>query len=237
MERDGGGMTLWPDFPTSQHDVVLADPPWGYYGQQDKWGAAAKFYETSPDDALRALPVRHLMKHKSVLFLWATSPRLDFAIDCIRAWGLHYRGVSFVWVKTRKDGQPIGAQGVRPSIVKPTVEYVLAASPVEKGRPLPLADEGVPNVVLAPRGAHSEKPSEIPERIERLYPELSKIELFARHRRPGWTSWGDQVDAGPQEASVRKPRVGQRPAAGQRARPEPSARSPLLALMGGAADD
>lgn len=203
----------WPDFPTGQYDVILADPPWSYFGQQDKWGAAAKFYATSPDERLRALPVRRLMHPRSVLFLWATSPRLDFAIDCLRAWGLHYRGVAFVWVKTRRDGGVIGAQGVRPSIVKPTAEYVLAASLLAKGRPLPLADEGVENVVLAARGAHSQKPGEVAARIERLYPNASKLELFARARRPGWDSWGDQVDAGPQPASRRKPRAKPAPSA------------------------
>lgn len=197
----------WRDLPDQAFDVVLADPPWGYYGAQDKWGAAAKFYETSPDEALLAFPMKRLMARRSVLFLWATSPRLDLAVRCIEAWGLHYRGVAFVWVKTRKDGQPIGAQGVRPSIVKPTVEYVLAASPQKTGRPLLLADESVPNVVMAPRGLHSEKPAEIADRIERLYPDAARLELFCRSPRPGWSAWGDQVEAGPQPASVRKPRV------------------------------
>lgn len=194
----------WSDFPNDRHEVVLADPPWGYWGPQDKWGAAAKFYATSPDEALLRLPVRRVMARRSVLFLWATAPRLDFAIDCIRAWGLHYRGVAFVWVKTRRDGAPIGAQGVRPSIVKPTTELVLAASPVAKGRPLPLADEGVPQVVMAPRAMHSEKPSEVADRIERLYPMAARLELFARRRREGWGAWGDQTDLGPQPAAVRK---------------------------------
>lgn len=198
----------WRDLPDRAFDVVLADPPWGYHGLQDKWGAAAKFYETSPDESLLAFPMRRLMKRRSVLFLWATSPRLDFAMKCIKAWGLHYRGVAFVWVKTRKDGRPVGAQGVRPSIVKPTAEYVLAASPVAKGRPAPIADEGVENVVLAPRGAHSEKPDDVAARIERLYPDAGRLELFARKPRAGWTAWGDQVEAGPQPASVRKPRAG-----------------------------
>lgn len=196
---------LWPGFPTGPYDVVLADPPWGYWGPQDKWGAAAKFYATSPDEALLRMPMRRVMARRSVLFLWATAPRLDFAMDCIRAWGLSYRGVAFVWVKTRKDGGPIGAQGVRPSIVKPTTELVLAASPVARGRPLPIADEGVPQVVMAPRAMHSEKPAEVAARIERLYPNASKLELFARRRREGWDAWGDQADLGPQPASVRKP--------------------------------
>jgi N6-adenosine-specific RNA methylase IME4 len=26
-----------------------------------------------------------------------------------------------------------------------------------------------------------------------MYPELPKIELFARHARPGWAAWGNQA--------------------------------------------
>jgi N6-adenosine-specific RNA methylase IME4 len=173
-----------------QYDVVLVDPPWSYYGQQDKWAAAAKFYTLMADEDVLALPIVRLLHRRSVVFLWATSPRLDFAIRCLREWGLYYRGVAFVWVKTKRTGEPIGAQGVRPSIVKPTTEFVLAGSRLEKGRPLPLADEAVPQVVLAPKGAHSAKPVDVHERIERLYPTASRIELFARAARSGWDTWG-----------------------------------------------
>lgn len=176
-----------------QFDVVLTDPPWSYHGQQDKWGAAAKFYPTMSDEELVSLPVGGLLSPKSVLFMWATGPRLDFAVDLIRAWGLHYRGVSWVWVKTKKDGTPVGAQGVRPSVVKPTCEYVLAASPAAKGRPLPLADESIPNTVLAPKMEHSRKPDIVHQYIERMYPNASKLEMFARRPREGWRVWGNEV--------------------------------------------
>lgn len=182
--------------PDQRYDVVLLDPPWSYHGQQDKWGAAAKFYTTMSDDELVKLPVGDLVFRHSVVFCWATSPRLDFAVDCLRAWGLHYRGVAFVWVKTTRAGIPIKAQGVRPSIVKPTCEFVLAASPSAKGRPMPLSSESVVNTVLAPVGAHSEKPEAVQDRIEQLYPDASRLEMFARRRRPGWDCWGDEAPAG-----------------------------------------
>ncbi len=117
-------------------DVIVADPPWSYTGSQTKWAAAAKFYQTMTDaDLLAFNGITRRLAPRGVLFLWATGPRLDFALQCIDAWGLHYRGMAFVWVKTRADGAPIGAQGVRPSIVKPTTEFVLAASRVHKGTP------------------------------------------------------------------------------------------------------
>jgi N6-adenosine-specific RNA methylase IME4 len=97
-------------------------------------------------------------------------------------------------VKTRKDNlTPIGAQGVRPSVVKPTTEFVIVASNVTKGRPLPLADEGVPHVVLAAKMEHSRKPDEIHRRIERLYPGATKLEMFARRPMNGWSVWGNEV--------------------------------------------
>lgn len=180
--------------PDKKYDVVYADPPWFYYGSQIKWGAAAKFYNTASDADLLSFPMSELLSERGVLFLWATWPRADFAVDCIRAWGLTYRGGAFVWVKTKKDGKtPIGAQGVRASCVKPTTEPVLWASRVKKGRPMRLSDEGVPHVVMAPRAGHSEKPHEVRRRIERLYPDASKLELFARHSAPGWDSWGDEA--------------------------------------------
>lgn len=175
-------------------DVVYADPPWAYFGSPKKMGAAGKHYELMSDEQLLQLPVRDLLTDRGVLFLWATSPRLDFAVDLIRSWGLSYRGVAFVWVKTRKDGAPIGAQGVRPSIVKPTTEFVLSASPVKRGRPMRLGSEAVPQVVMAPRREHSRKHDEVRSRIEILYPLASRLELLARTQTPGWICWGDQVD-------------------------------------------
>jgi N6-adenosine-specific RNA methylase IME4 len=185
--------SMWQDLPYRSYDVILADPPWSYYGQQDKWTAAAKFYPTAPDEAIASLPIPDLLAKKGVLFLWTTSPRFDAAIECLKEWKLYYRGIAFVWVKARKDGKPIGAQGIRPSIVKPTAEYVIAASKVAKGRPLKLCDESIPNVVLAPRREHSQKPDEVQGFIERMYPDASRLEMFARSTRPGWDAWGNEV--------------------------------------------
>lgn len=185
---------LYINLPAQKFDVALIDPPWSYFGDQTKDGAAAKFYGTLTDEEIYKLPVRDMLNERSVAFVWATAPRLDAALDSIKAWGLHYRGVAFVWVKTNKDGIPIGARGVRPSIVKPTCEFVLACSTVKKGRPLPIADESIRNTVLAPTTEHSAKPYVVHERIEALYPQASRIELFAREQREGWYCWGNQIN-------------------------------------------
>ncbi|MGB3549355.1 MAG: MT-A70 family methyltransferase [Candidatus Binatus sp.] len=39
------------------------------------------------------------------------------------------------------------------------------------------------------------KPQLAYEIIERMYPALPKLELFARGRREGWIAWGNQAAA------------------------------------------
>jgi N6-adenosine-specific RNA methylase IME4 len=50
----------------------------------------------------------------------------------------------------------------------------------------------VRNLIVAPVREHSRKPDEIYQHIEQLW-NGPYVELFARHRREGWQSWGDQL--------------------------------------------
>jgi len=51
------------------------------------------------------------------------------------------------------------------------------------------------SIIEAARGAHSRKPDEAYEMIERMFPDLLKLELFARQTRPGWEAWGNKIGA------------------------------------------
>src|SRR5262249_20091264 len=60
--------------------------------------------------------------------------------------------------------------------------------------PTPPENTRPPSVLYAPRRGHSRKPDEAYALIERMYPDLPKIELFARGEiRPGWTVWGNEA--------------------------------------------
>jgi N6-adenosine-specific RNA methylase IME4 len=59
--------------------------------------------------------------------------------------------------------------------------------------PPPPIEARASSVIHAARGEHSEKPVEFYELIERMYPTLPRIELFARAARDGWGSWGNQA--------------------------------------------
>ena len=61
--------------------------------------------------------------------------------------------------------------------------------------PAPAPGEQFPQSVRSRRREHSRKPDEFYEAIERLYPNVVKLEMFARNLRPGWRSWGNQIDS------------------------------------------
>ena len=184
-----------PPFPTKQYEIVYADPPWFYYGSQIKDAAAAKHYPLMSQEELAALPVRSIMAKRAALFLWCTGPRLNFAIELIESWGLHYRGVAYVWVKINRRGEPIRGQGVPPTFTKPTTEFVLAATTMPTGRPFPILDLGQAQVLFAPRSEHSRKPAIVREQIESLCGKRPRIELFARESASGWDAWGAELAA------------------------------------------
>jgi hypothetical protein len=63
-----------------------------------------------------------------------------------------------------------------------------------KGEP-PMAPPAVmpASVIRERRREHSRKPEASYAIIDRMYPDLPKLELFARQRRKGWDAWGNEV--------------------------------------------
>jgi len=186
-------------FPTGKWDIIYIDPPWRYYrgdtkaGYTDYSGAAEKHYPTMSEEEICALPMRSIMSDTSVVFMWATGPMLASAIRAIDAWNLWYRGVTYVWIKTKQDGKLMGAFGTIPTFTKPKTEFVLAATIRKRARPFPITTIKQDQLIFAPRGRHSEKPDEVRQRIVELCGDRSRIELFARNRSPGWDAWGNEV--------------------------------------------
>jgi N6-adenosine-specific RNA methylase IME4 len=39
------------------------------------------------------------------------------------------------------------------------------------------------------------KPEALPDRIDEVWPDATKAELFARRVRPGWYCWGNELPA------------------------------------------
>lgn len=176
-------------------EIVLADFPWFYtpYGTQKitypmmTYAQVARF-DWSP-----------ILAKSAAVFCWTTGPKKEAQMRAMRCWrrqGLYFQGEAFVWIKTKQDGTPIGASGVRPRVIKPLTESVLVYTTNEKNRVFKVEDEGVVQTVFAPKagsGRHSAKPK-IHDRIERVYGDRPRIELFCRGASPeGWAAHGDEA--------------------------------------------
>nr|DAJ06399.1 MAG TPA: N6 adenosine methyltransferase subunit [Caudoviricetes sp.] len=114
-----------------------------------------------PED-IYDLPVQDIAADDCLLFMWATFPNLEIALETIRRWGFKYKTAAFVWVK-RNRKSPGWFWGLG-NWTRANPEVCLLAT---KGNPK-RASRAVHSVIDTPIGRHSEKPAETRDRIVRL---------------------------------------------------------------------
>ena len=185
-------MAAFPALPQGRFGIVYADPPWDYKGQlqhagpgSGDTGGAARHYPTVTLDMLAALDVPRIRAPDSLLFMWSSSPHLDQAIDLGKRWGFAWATVAFVWDKQRAN----------PGFY--TLSQCELCLVFKHGRiPAPRGARNVRQLVSEKRSGHSRKPEEVRARIDAMFPDAAKIELFARDPAEGWTAWGLDADGG-----------------------------------------
>lgn len=169
-----------PIIPEDKYELIYADPPWEYNFTQSPTRTIEKEYPTMKLKEICKLRVPSAKD--CILFLWCTSPKLyPEGMEVIKSWGFTYK-TSMVWVKD-KIGMGYYARSRH--------EFILIAT---KGNPgVPEPSDRYDSVIEQPRTEHSKKPEIVYEMIEKMYPNKKKIELFARNKREGWNTWGNEV--------------------------------------------
>ena len=185
---------IFPSLPNHRFDIIYADPPWDYKGQLQHAGAgsadtggAMRHYPTVTLSDLKTLDIASIASEDCLLFMWATNPHLDQAIDLGKAWGFAWATVAFVWDKVR----------VNPGFY--TLSQCELCLVFKMGKiPTPRGARNMRQMVREKRGPHSRKPEEVRERIDLMFPEQSKIELFARRQNGAnsWFYWGLEAEHG-----------------------------------------
>jgi N6-adenosine-specific RNA methylase IME4 len=186
-------MTLTPETiidDGGKFGTVLADPPWQFANRTGKMAPEHQRlyrYRTMKIDDICALPVRKVVAPKSHLYLWVPNALLSWGLRVVEAWGFEYK-TNIVWLKIRKDGGPDG-RGVG-FYYRNVTELVLFGI---RGHLRTFAPgRRMVNVIASMKREHSRKPEELYDMIEQCSPGPF-LELFARHPRPGWTQWGDEI--------------------------------------------
>ena len=172
----------------NQYDLVLADPPW----KQAKGGKkSVRPVSSGTELDYSVCSIEEIKEHlrqatslcpgDSVLFLWTIDKYLFEAQQITEELGykLHAR---MVWNKV--TGIPAAFT------VRYGHEYLLY---MYKGKlqPVALEERGKIHTVFTEKvQRHSQKPEISYEIINRLYPDLKKLEMYDRTKRDGWDRWG-----------------------------------------------
>jgi N6-adenosine-specific RNA methylase IME4 len=146
-------------------------------------------YSTMELDEISALPVVNLAASVCHLYLWVPNALLPEGLRVMSSWGFQYK-TNLVWHKIRKDGGPDG-RGVG-FYFRNTTELVLFGIRGKHARTLSPGRRQV-NILKTMKREHSRKPDELYDLIEGCS-HGPFVELFARGKRTGWSSWGNQAD-------------------------------------------
>lgn len=179
------------DIPRNYYNLIYADPPW----KQSKGGKKAVRenssgipldYPTCSLDEIRShlKAVTDTIDGNSILFMWTIDKYLFEAQQIAESLGykLHAR---MIWDKV--TGIPAAFT------VRFGHEYLLY---MYRGKLTPVAkdERGKIHTVFREQVTrHSKKPEIAYEIIERLYPGLNKLEMYARNIRENWDSWGNEI--------------------------------------------
>lgn len=179
---------------TLKYQLIYADPPWNFKTRSPKGEgrSAKKHYKDGKAmsiDEIKRLPVGDISEDNSVLLMWVTDPFLEKGFEVIKSWGFQYKTVGFYWAKqcAKSEAWAIG----NGYYTRANPEQCLLAT---KGDGLKRLDKSVRKLIVSKIREHSRKPDEAYERIEKLFGDVSRIELFARHKWDGWDVWGNEVD-------------------------------------------
>lgn len=168
-------------FMFKTYDVILSDPPWKYSFSKSSNRKVENHYPTMTVGEI--CNIRVPAAFNSVLYLWATAPKLPEALEVMKAWGFKYK-THACWDK-EKIGMGYWFRGQHELLLVGTKGKM---SPPESG-------VRISSMIRAKRdNKHSKKPSKVYDFIERAFPEASKLEMFARNTRPGWDSIGNEID-------------------------------------------
>ena len=162
------------------------DPPWeqpiiGRLKDPRHSRADKLPYPTLSVDQLRTLPVDRMAEDNAHMWLWTTNAFLPDGLDLMEAWGFKYM-MPIHWVKPSGFGMwwvhrtqtlLFGYRGKLDMRERSCIPTYVFASPKRNG--------------------HSTKPESSYELIEQVSHE-ARLEIFGRRTRPGWTTWGNEID-------------------------------------------
>jgi N6-adenosine-specific RNA methylase IME4/ParB-like chromosome segregation protein Spo0J len=161
--------------------VIVADPPWPYEPRKDDPSHRANLgYPQMSIAQICAAPVASIAAPDCILWLWTTNFDMRRAFAVLDAWGFEERTI-LTWAKDRMGfGDWLRGQ---------TEHCVFAI----RGKPI-VELTNQTTLLRGPLRAHSQKPIEFYDFVEKLCPAPRYAYLFSRYRHNDkWDCHGDEA--------------------------------------------
>ncbi len=173
------------------YSCLVIDPPWHYeLRKADETHRNRIPYRSMALNQILDLPVPELSERAGcVLWLWYTNNHAAEAVKCLERWRFELKTI-LTWEKVTKAGTPHIGTG---HWLRNCTEHCFLAT---RGKVSSFAHTKLltnqSTILRAPRTEHSRKPEAFYQLVEQLC-QSSKLEMFARRKREGWDSWGDEL--------------------------------------------
>jgi len=179
------------ELPQGKYDVIYIDPPWRYdFAPTTNISIDVKHYPTLVLEEIinykdkKGKLIIDLFYKDSVIFLWATNPKLNEALELMKEWEFIYK-TNFCWDKVKPIARGMGYWSLGQH------ELLLVGTKGEFSPPE--NSKKVPSLFSIEKTTHSRKPEYVYELIENYFPDHKYLELFSTKKRRRWTSWGDKM--------------------------------------------
>lgn len=166
-----------------EYKTILIDPPYYEIGGGKIKRGADRHYPLMKTKDIKIVCWEQLVdkvNDNAHLYLWVTNNFLKDGLEIMEFLGFRYI-TNICWAKKSFGlGQYFRGQ------------HELCLFGVKGKLPSQAVPRNVPTLLIADKTKHSSKPVKMYDYIERTSPP-PRLELFARNKREGWDSWGDQV--------------------------------------------
>lgn len=166
--------------------------------------------------------IKKISNDQCALLMWVTSPHLITALNLMKEWGFEYKTVGFVLVKLNKKTPHHIEEQVNKHVsnnyfgidsdkwnmandifdkikfwgmgfyTRSNTEFCLIGlKPKSRAKDL-VKNRGVHQLIFQAIEPHSKKPDKAYLKINKLFGEVEKIELFARKDVKGFDCWGNE---------------------------------------------
>ena len=171
------------------YKTIVSDPPWNESGGGKVKRGADRHYPLLKSHEIVEVMLTSgrwcIDDEGAHLYLWVTNNHLEDGLFVMRALGFRYV-TTRTWSKDR-----IGLGQYWRGQTEPCLFGVRGRQKAKVRTESTLVGKGI-----VPRGKHSAKPQVFYDEIEKVSPG-PYLEMFARQPRPGWTTWGNEVEPAP----------------------------------------